>query len=70
MNRLTDKAVSVTGAGKTADGAASRDLMNFLINALIRLGILTENLDYHLIRAAMVIIFFFFGLSEMVGLRG
>jgi uncharacterized membrane protein YkgB len=64
MNRLTDKAVSVTGAGKTAGGAASRDLMNFLINALIRLGILTEDLDYHLIRAAMVIIFFFFGYQK------
>jgi uncharacterized membrane protein YkgB len=64
MNRLTDKAVSVTGAGKTAGGAASRDLMNFLINALIRLGILTEDLDYHLLRAAMVIIFFFFGYQK------
>ena len=64
MNRLTDKAVSVTGTGKTAGGAASRDLMNFLINALIRLGILTEDLDYHLIRAAMVIIFFFFGYQK------
>jgi uncharacterized membrane protein YkgB len=38
--------------------------MNSLIKALIKLGILTEDLDYHLIRAAMVIIFFFFGYQK------
>ena len=31
---------------------------------LIKLGILKENLDYHLIRAAMVIIFLFFGYQK------
>ena len=38
--------------------------MNPLINALVKLGILTEDLDYHLIRASMVIIFFFFGYQK------
>jgi uncharacterized membrane protein YkgB len=38
--------------------------MNPLINALVKLGILTEDLDYHLIRASMVIIFLFFGYQK------
>jgi uncharacterized membrane protein YkgB len=38
--------------------------MNFLINALIRLGVLKDDLDYHLLRASMVIIFFFFGYQK------
>ena len=64
MNRLTNKTVSVTGTGSIAGRAAARDLMNALIKALIKLGILKEDLDYHLIRAAMVIIFFFFGYQK------
>jgi hypothetical protein len=44
-------------------------LTNTLINTLIKLGILKEDLDYHLIRAAMVIIFFFLDI-EMVRVRG
>jgi len=35
--------------------------MNSLVRTLIKLGILKEDLDYHLIRASMVIIFLFFG---------
>jgi uncharacterized membrane protein YkgB len=38
--------------------------MSFLINALIRLGVLKDDLDYHLLRASMVIIFFFFGYQK------
>jgi uncharacterized membrane protein YkgB len=38
--------------------------MNFLINALVRLGLLKEDLDYHLIRASMVIVFLFFGYTK------
>ena len=64
MNRLTNKTQSVIGAGGIVGHTAARDLMNFLTKALIKLGILTEDLDYHLIRAAMVIIFFFFGYQK------
>jgi uncharacterized membrane protein YkgB len=64
MNRLMNKTVSVTGAGSIVGRAAARDLMNSLITVLIKLGILTDDLDYHLIRAAMVIIFFFFGYQK------
>jgi uncharacterized membrane protein YkgB len=64
MNRIANKPVSVTSAGSVAGSSAARDLMNLLIKALIKLGILNEDLDYHLLRAAMVIIFFFFGYQK------
>jgi uncharacterized membrane protein YkgB len=38
--------------------------MNAIVNALARLGLFNENLDYHLLRAAMVIMFFFFGYQK------
>ena len=38
--------------------------MNLVIRILIKLGILKDDLDYHLVRAAMVIIFLFFGYSK------
>jgi uncharacterized membrane protein YkgB len=38
--------------------------MNRLTNLLVKTGILKNDLDYHLIRAAMVIIFLFFGYQK------
>src|SRR5260221_3377293 len=38
--------------------------MNFLIRSLIRLGILKNDLDYHLLRSLMVIICLFFGYQK------
>jgi uncharacterized membrane protein YkgB len=38
--------------------------VTFLIRALIKLGILKNDLDYHLLRASMVIIFLFFGYQK------
>jgi uncharacterized membrane protein YkgB len=38
--------------------------MNFITSTLIKLGILEDDLDYHFIRASMVIIFFFFGYQK------
>ena len=38
--------------------------MNTLIHILIRLGILKKDLDYHLMRASMVVIFLFFGYQK------
>jgi uncharacterized membrane protein YkgB len=38
--------------------------MNWLISILTRLGLLKEDLDYHVIRASMVIIFMFFGYQK------
>ena len=64
MNQLTDKTVSFTGASSADGRGADRDLMNFLARALIKLGIRNEDFGYHLIRASMVIIFFFFGYQK------
>jgi uncharacterized membrane protein YkgB len=38
--------------------------MNLIMNILIKLGIRKNDLDYHLIRASMVIIFLFFGYQK------
>jgi uncharacterized membrane protein YkgB len=38
--------------------------MSLLINALIRLGLLREDLDYHLMRASLVVLFLFFGYQK------
>ena len=50
-----------SGIGKTTVFA---DIMKFLVNLLTKCGLLTHNLDYHLVRASMVIIFFFFGYQK------
>jgi len=38
--------------------------MNHLTDLLVKIGILKRDLDYHLIRASMVIIFLFFGYQK------
>ena len=38
--------------------------MNWIISIMTRLGLLKDDLDYHLIRASMVIIFLFFGYQK------
>src|SRR5258705_80769 len=38
--------------------------MNLLIKLLVKLGLLKDDLDYHLIRASMVIILIFFGYQK------
>jgi uncharacterized membrane protein YkgB len=38
--------------------------MNALIHALSKSGLLRKDLDYHLVRASMVIMFFFFGYQK------
>lgn len=38
--------------------------MDFVLRVLVKLGILKEDLDYHFVRAAMVIIYSFFGYSK------
>src|SRR5262245_36343694 len=38
--------------------------MNSLINRLVKVGIVSKDLDYHFIRASMVIIFLFFGYQK------
>ena len=38
--------------------------MHWLVNKLIKFGILKDDLDYHLVRASMVVIFLFFGYQK------
>jgi uncharacterized membrane protein YkgB len=38
--------------------------MNLLVRMLMKLGIQKQDLDYHLIRASMVIVFLFFGYQK------
>lgn len=38
--------------------------MNLLIKLLTKVGLLTDDLDYHLVRASMVILFAFFGSTK------
>jgi uncharacterized membrane protein YkgB len=64
MNQLTTKFDATTGESNGARLPAPPSLMDSLARVLVRLGILTEDLDYHLIRASMVIIFFFFGYQK------
>ena len=63
MNQLTTKFDATTGESN-GTRLPVRSLMDSLARVLVRLGILTEDLDYHLIRASMVIIFLFFGYQK------
>jgi len=56
MNRLTNKVDVISGDSGATRLPSTGSIMNSLIGILIKLGILREDLDYHLIRAAMVII--------------
>src|SRR5712664_884169 len=38
--------------------------MTFVTKLLVKLGILKDDLDYHVVRASMVIIYFFFGYQK------
>jgi uncharacterized membrane protein YkgB len=38
--------------------------VTFIVRALIKLGILKNDIDYHLLRASMVIVFLFFGYQK------
>ena len=61
----TQKVVVPTGdtSGKAAVPAFA-EIMNLLIKILTKLGLLKKDLDYHLVRASMVIILFFFGYQK------
>jgi hypothetical protein len=41
--------------------------MNLLIKAMTKRGLFTKDLDYHLLRASMVIVFIFFGYQKWFG---
>jgi uncharacterized membrane protein YkgB len=62
MNRRTDRTATITAT--VIDRGGAHDAVFLLANLLNRIGILREDVDYHLVRAAMVVIFFFFGYQK------
>jgi uncharacterized membrane protein YkgB len=64
-NTDTHKVVLSTGdiSGKATTPAFAQ-IVNLLIRILTKLGLLKEDLDYHVVRASMVIIYFFFGYQK------
>ena len=50
--------------GHSTQAKLASEFMNSLINILTKVGLLTEDLDYHVVRASMVIIFVFFGYQK------
>jgi uncharacterized membrane protein YkgB len=64
MGRLVNKTVSIDGVGSTAVLPMFRRSIDLLADVLTRVGLLREDAEYHLLRAAMVIIFFFFGYQK------
>jgi uncharacterized membrane protein YkgB len=60
----TDLATTGTSGNGKAPVLIFNEIMNLLIKVLIRLGLLRKDLDYHLVRASMVIIYFFFGYQK------
>jgi uncharacterized membrane protein YkgB len=60
MDRLANKTVSIDGATQPV----FRGPIDLLANVLTRLGLQREDAEYHLLRLAMVIIFFFFGYQK------
>jgi uncharacterized membrane protein YkgB len=64
MNQFTRNIDVINGNSGDARLSSARNLMNSLKRTLVKLEILKEDLDYHLIRVAMVIIFLFFGYQK------
>ena len=64
MGRLVNKTVSIDGVGSTAVLPMFGRSIDLLADVLTRVGLLREDAEYHLLRAAMVIIFFFFGYQK------
>jgi uncharacterized membrane protein YkgB len=63
----TPKVVVGTGESSETGRATTRtpgEMMDLLVKILTKLGLLRKDLDYHLVRASMVIIYFFFGYQK------
>jgi uncharacterized membrane protein YkgB len=64
MNRLANKTAAVQDAGDSLSRPVLQRLVELLAAVLTKLGLLGADADYHLLRASMVIIFFFFGYQK------
>ena len=64
MSQFTTKFDIAASDNNGTRSPVASSLADSLVRVLARLGILAEDLDYHLIRASMVIIFLFFGYQK------
>jgi len=64
QNIDTHKVVPAGDISGKANRSPFTQIMNLLIRILTRLGLLKKDLDYHLVRASMVIILLFFGYQK------
>src|SRR5882724_5268580 len=64
MRPLSNKPAMFTDTDNTIRPGITEMLINALANVLTKLGLLREDADYHLLRASMVIMFFFFGYQK------
>jgi uncharacterized membrane protein YkgB len=64
MAQSTNHSDLITSNSSGSERITAAGLMNPVIDAIIKLCILKKDLDYHLIRASMVIIFLFFGYQK------
>lgn len=63
MGRFVERTLIARDGGGIGR-VAGRGVLNPLLNGLIKCGLLKEDLDYHVIRTAMVIIFFSSGIKS------
>lgn len=64
MNPLAKKIGPVNGVDAVEIHSISQRFVDLLAKMLAPAGLLRQDADYHLLRAAMVIIFFFFGYQK------
>jgi uncharacterized membrane protein YkgB len=64
MSQFTTKFDTATSDNDGTRSPVASRLADSLVKVLVRLGILNADLDYHLIRVSMVIIFLFFGYQK------
>jgi uncharacterized membrane protein YkgB len=64
MNELIRRTQSITDDSAVGRLPTAPSLMSSLISIVMKLGLLKGDLDYHLLRGAMVIVFFFFGYQK------
>ena len=57
-------AAELAGPEPSTQALRASAFMNALINLLTKVGLLSKDLDYHLVRASMVILFVFFGYQK------
>jgi hypothetical protein len=63
MDRFIDRTLIARDGGGTGRSSGP-GLLNPLVNTLVKCGLLTKDLDYHVVRGATVIVFFFFGYKK------